>query len=909
VQEEQKFKKAFKDPKFRDLMNDYMEEISDPKHRKVSRVHATIACPGPCLTIALQEQEAYIRQLEGDNKVPEDKEFMKPKPGFVVKTQKVSDKSKMFVNIVHSEKVEKATMERCDKGVNWQLPYTLGPLRQEKDKKGNLIPAIDCCYNPQTIARAQKDSRFKGLIVNTALDAVERAFKEVQKAEVKIDRKYTVLKGIAYKNGDPVLMMLSSSKKKEAFPHATADLAAKEVEKATAERLEEEESAREAANRPGATADELADDATGGAPTLQGLYDTLGIPEVKEKEEQQKKEEKRKKKKVKPAVKAGFLGKTKKKTKAIEEVKPTGPETPAYKLVERGQIDLSQFLTSDLAAHGQHSRPEELVAHISLPKLKSASGVELDVSERRLVVTDERNLYHLNVALPFPVQEDKGSAKFDKAKKRLTITMPVQPPTKEEKDQWRREAQDVRDAMQSQSIVQETSVESTGPEGEIDVAKDGEQLTVPYSADELEEQKQSRDEEARQMFATDATKLEDKEHKHWIQRGKDATLMRKTTKDEREKKKIHDHWIPAEDEQRDEVAEAVALAKLELVAHKKRQAAAKIEAEAAAKVQKENEARIKFEAMRKAAKKIEQRKSKKEYDYAPPPPYTIKQNSKNVTLLVQVPAVSKDTVHFDVTDELVELCFATQGHEGTPREQYRLAFKPAGKLNMLSCRHQVATKNMVVILAKAELGEEWPQLEALPEEPKAVEPEYVFKQNDNGAMLMVKVSGVCQDTVVADFQKDSVKIRFAAQEQEEQTHYALVVKPFGSIVPEKCRFDVATRNMVVVLWKEQQGQKWDSLHAQEDFIVSAAFNGAKPGYVFKLGSSGVGYYVDEGKPAEQPVKKQHRSSPPPEPNPEPTPEPTTTIQYGKPAVAKPDAQGSIDAGNVCFVNTMMYELD
>ena len=44
-QEEQKFKKAFKDPKFRELMNDYMEEISDPKHRKV-RSFRTFAARG-----------------------------------------------------------------------------------------------------------------------------------------------------------------------------------------------------------------------------------------------------------------------------------------------------------------------------------------------------------------------------------------------------------------------------------------------------------------------------------------------------------------------------------------------------------------------------------------------------------------------------------------------------------------------------------------------------------------------------------------------------------------------------------------------------------------------------------------------------------------------------------------------
>ena len=87
------------------------------------------------------------------------------------------------------------------------------------------------------------------------------------------------------------------------------------------------------------------------------------------------------------------------------------------------------------------------------------------------------------------------------------------------------------------------------------------------------------------------------------------------------------------------MAEAVRRAQLELKAFREREAKTKAEAAAAAKVQQETEARIKLEAMRKAALKIELRKSKTQYDDAPRPLYTFKQNAKNVTLLVQVPAV------------------------------------------------------------------------------------------------------------------------------------------------------------------------------------------------------------------------------------------------------------------------------
>jgi dynein assembly factor 2, axonemal len=45
----QKFEKSFKDPEFCKLFADYVDEITDPKHR--------------------EEQEAYISQLEGEKKV------------------------------------------------------------------------------------------------------------------------------------------------------------------------------------------------------------------------------------------------------------------------------------------------------------------------------------------------------------------------------------------------------------------------------------------------------------------------------------------------------------------------------------------------------------------------------------------------------------------------------------------------------------------------------------------------------------------------------------------------------------------------------------------------------------------------------------------------------------------------
>lgn len=56
-EEAQKFKNAFDDPEFRKMFAEYMDELQDPKNRA--------------------ETEAYISQLEGEQKVPEGKELVR----------------------------------------------------------------------------------------------------------------------------------------------------------------------------------------------------------------------------------------------------------------------------------------------------------------------------------------------------------------------------------------------------------------------------------------------------------------------------------------------------------------------------------------------------------------------------------------------------------------------------------------------------------------------------------------------------------------------------------------------------------------------------------------------------------------------------------------------------------------
>merc|ERR1719498_1316786 len=54
-------------------------------------------------------------------------------------------------------------------------------------------------------------------------------------------------------------------------------------------------------------------------------------------------------------------------------------------------------------------RPTAIAVSIELPRLKSASGIDLDVNESRLKL-EKTGLYKLDFELPFSVDSDNGSA-------------------------------------------------------------------------------------------------------------------------------------------------------------------------------------------------------------------------------------------------------------------------------------------------------------------------------------------------------------------------------------------------------------------------------------------------------------------------------------------------------------------
>ncbi|XP_061176430.1 PIH1 domain-containing protein 1-like [Saccostrea echinata] len=71
--------------------------------------------------------------------------------------------------------------------------------------------------------------------------------------------------------------------------------------------------------------------------------------------------------------------------------------------------------------------PDFLVAEISLPHVKMANTLTIDVGEDRLVLETRSNKYYLDIYLPYLLIQEDCVAQFNRKTRILTLTLPVQP--------------------------------------------------------------------------------------------------------------------------------------------------------------------------------------------------------------------------------------------------------------------------------------------------------------------------------------------------------------------------------------------------------------------------------------------------------------------------------------------------
>lgn len=99
------------------------------------------------------------------------------------------------------------------------------------------------------------------------------------------------------------------------------------------------------------------------------------------------------------------------------------PTEPRCSVVQRHHVDLQDYRCSRDAAPS--TVPHELVVTIELPLLRSAERAELEVKGKLLCLDSRSPDYRLRLPLPYPVDDGRGKAQYNKARRQLVVTLPV----------------------------------------------------------------------------------------------------------------------------------------------------------------------------------------------------------------------------------------------------------------------------------------------------------------------------------------------------------------------------------------------------------------------------------------------------------------------------------------------------
>ena len=363
---------CMKDEKFRDLLKEYAEEISDPANRK--------------------RYEEEIAMLERDRGV--DVKFINPKPGHVLKTS-VDGEQKCFVNICTNENLgqprSSPSVQGTTRGMQWSIPHSVSQAREDVDKAGKKCMVYDVVFHPDTYHMLTKNARFKKMIHDTALDAVERQF-GVTLDKVNVKTPKMTFKGL------PVSSVIRT-------PHGN---------NSEGNDSSNEDDVKLKVPYP-PPPDVCFNNGTDPKPTKNNKP----YPNFKEEAKRitQSKEALSKKNKT-------ISSKT--NSDKTEGTPDEGFVEPKYTIVHRGYFDMQDYCGESNGVGD--TRPRQLLVNIDLPMLSAANSLNLEVFERRLYLESVKPAkYKLDFELPYPVDENKGFAKFCKSKRRLTITLEVLP--------------------------------------------------------------------------------------------------------------------------------------------------------------------------------------------------------------------------------------------------------------------------------------------------------------------------------------------------------------------------------------------------------------------------------------------------------------------------------------------------
>lgn len=342
---------AMKQKKFRDLLADYCQEMNDPANQALYQKEMT----------QLEKERGY------------DVKFINPKGGYVIKTSVAGDR-KAFINICSSDTVAKPSyrVEVVDgkRGMNWQIPYSIIPPREDYDRNKQRCVIYDVVFHPDTLRMAAVNKEFRQLVNKTAFDALKETYK------IHLDSNNFRCPKSQYKGlSTPAVIR----KEDPNYQPPEED----EDEKLTPEMMEK-------------------------------LYPQHIYSQSKSECETNILRE--------PPRPARNM---KSKSEEFMHSAENGYTIPKYVVKQQKNVDLQDY-TYNKDCKQYSAIPSHISVEIYLPLLSSTKDCTLDVEEKSLRLTSENPAkYKLDITLPYSVNDKCGSAKFDKSKHMLIVTLPV----------------------------------------------------------------------------------------------------------------------------------------------------------------------------------------------------------------------------------------------------------------------------------------------------------------------------------------------------------------------------------------------------------------------------------------------------------------------------------------------------
>jgi hypothetical protein len=367
AEEVSRLTKAMKDKQFQSHMDEYCQEISDPKHRK--------------------EYLQYLDQLEAKGEMPEGQVLLRTEPGVCVKTTisfKNGQTQKCFINIVHSDRIRDMSEDDDGKGgKNVSMPYSLGPPRPERDNKGENCMTADFAVGTWTFGQAIQRPNVLKMLVDTASEGLQGKF---LKGHEEVKKDFKVMRRIQCRG--PGARPIPMSVKGEL----------------------------------------LKDGGKSNKPVMSSVAPSSAVTPSELREMRKEAKDKMLKPKKTDDTEEDHVPKQIKEEVSFTTASgATRIRVPKHKLIHSGCYDLTDFMEcSGRPTQLAQSVPKLLKLVVELPTVKKGSDVSLDVTSDNICI-EVPDKYYLDLPLSYEIDEEKGAAKFDKVAQTLTLELPVKP--------------------------------------------------------------------------------------------------------------------------------------------------------------------------------------------------------------------------------------------------------------------------------------------------------------------------------------------------------------------------------------------------------------------------------------------------------------------------------------------------